>query len=52
MNYLGEAMDDAKSQLAATTGKVDRLRWWIGGGMAAATALLSALDIIVRTHLK
>ena len=49
---LKEAMIDAKDQLSATTEKVDRLRWWIGGGMAAATALLSGLDVIMRTHLK
>lgn len=42
----------AEKQLAATAREVHRIRWWISGGMAAATIILSIVDIFARTHLQ
>ncbi len=52
MGDLRQQITDAKKQLQETTVKVDRLRWWIGGGMAVATFLLSVVDVAVRTGLR
>ncbi len=49
---LERQLFEAKIQLGFTSGKVDALRWWIGGGMAAATAILGVVDVYVRTTLR
>ena len=48
---IQKQLEKAEQNLGTTAMKVDRLRWYITGGMGVSVVILGGLDVFVRTML-